>query len=114
VGRKRCCSHQEGEALFLCECARQDCTERLTVSLGPYEEVRQVPTHFLVAAGHEHVFPDAERLFETHNGYRVVEKFGEARIAAIKLDPRRRNGEGDLQAPASPAFERSRTRGSSR
>jgi hypothetical protein len=58
--------HQEGEALFLCECARQDCTERLTVSLGAYEEVRQVPTHFLVAAGHEHVFPDAERLFETH------------------------------------------------
>jgi hypothetical protein len=68
------------------------------VSLGAYEEVRQVPTHFLVAAGHEHVFPDAERLFETHNGYWVVEKFGEARLAAIKLDPRRRNGQGDLQA----------------
>ena len=38
----------------------------------------------------DHVFADVERIFAKRDGYFVVEKFGEAGVAAIELDPRRR------------------------
>jgi hypothetical protein len=75
---------------FTCECARQDCRERMMMSLDAYEEIRRVPTHFGVAPRMSHVFQDVERIFETFHGYWVVEKFGEAGLAATRLDPRLR------------------------
>lgn len=77
----------EREGQFLCECARGDCTKQVTVSLDDYEEIRRVPTHFLVA-GMNHVDPEIERIFAKREGYFVVEKFGKAGAAAIELDPR--------------------------
>jgi hypothetical protein len=77
---------------FLCECARQECMQPVSIPISAYEEVRRVPTHFAVAPGVEHVFADVERVFEEHGAYWVVEKFGVAGVAAIKLDPRRRTG----------------------
>jgi len=85
-----------GAAEFLCECASQDCMKPVSITVDAYEQVRRVPTHFAVAAGMEHVLPDVERIFEKHAGYWVVEKFGEAGVAAIKLDPRRRIGPVEL------------------
>jgi hypothetical protein len=41
-------------------------------------------------SGSDHVFAGVERIFAKRNGYFVVEKFGEAGVAAIELDPRRR------------------------
>lgn len=79
-----------GSADFLCECAREDCTHALRMTLNSYDEMRRVPTHFAVAAGIDHVFPDIERIFARRDGYLVVEKFGEAGIAAIRLDSRSR------------------------
>ena len=38
---------------FLCECSNVDCTLRLPLTLAAYEEVRAVPTQFVVAPGHE-------------------------------------------------------------
>jgi hypothetical protein len=75
---------------FLCECAGEDCTYPVQITLDAYEGIRRVPTHFAVAAGMDHVFPDVERIFANRSGYFVVEKFGEAALAAIKLDPRSR------------------------
>ena len=75
---------------FACECARQDCMEQVKLSLDTYEEIRRMPTHFVVAPAISHVFKDVERIFETHPRYWVVEKFGEAGLAATKLDPRLR------------------------
>jgi hypothetical protein len=75
---------------FTCECARQNCKEHMMMSLDAYDEIRRVPTHFGVAPRMSHVFPDVERIFETYRGYWVVEKFGEAGLAAMKLDPRSR------------------------
>jgi hypothetical protein len=80
------------EAEFLCECAKRECMKHVRIALEDYEELRRVPTHFAVSPGHGHVFPDVERLFETHSGYWVVEKYGQAGLAAIKLDPRSRAG----------------------
>jgi len=73
---------------FTCECARQDCKEHMMMSLDAYEEIRRVPTHFAVAPRMSHVFQDVERIFETYRGYWVVEQFGEAGLAATRLDPR--------------------------
>ncbi len=81
-----------GVVEFVCECAQPGCSEHLRMSLSDYEEIRRVPTHFAVAAGMEHVFPDVERIFAKRDGYFVVETFGQAGVAAIKLDPRSRRG----------------------
>jgi hypothetical protein len=75
---------------FTCECARRDCKERMMMSLDAYEEIRGVPTHFGIAPRMSHVFQDVERIFATYRGYWVVEKFGEAGLAATRLDPRSR------------------------
>jgi hypothetical protein len=47
----------------------------------------RIPTHFAVLPGHD--VPTVERVVETNERYVIVEKFGEAAITAIKLDPRR-------------------------
>ncbi len=78
------------DAEFLCECASQDCIKQVRLTLDDYEEIRRVPTHFVVADSMDHVFADVERIFAKRDGYFVVEKFGEAGVAAIELNPRRR------------------------
>ena len=76
---------------FLCECANRDCMEHVVMTLPEYEKIRQVPTHFLVLPGSDHLFLDIERVVEENDGYAVVEKFGEAGAMATKLDPRSRS-----------------------
>jgi hypothetical protein len=80
---------------FLCECARRDCAERVSMSLTAYEELRRVPTHFAVFPNMGHVFPEVERIFAKREGYFVLEKLGEAGVEATKLDPSRRNASTD-------------------
>jgi hypothetical protein len=75
------------QADFVCECADQACMERVKLTLGKYEEVRRVPTHFIVAPGH--IYREFERVVEQVDGYVVVEKFGEAGKEALKMDERR-------------------------
>ena len=79
----------ENGLLFLCECADESCTNSLLLTLAEYEQVRAVPTHFIVMAGH--VVPQVERVAREESGYWVVEKVGEAGSAAERLDPRRRS-----------------------
>jgi hypothetical protein len=76
-----------GRAVFVCECADEHCMEQVTVALGKYEEVRLVPTHFIVLPGH--VYGHFERVVEEVNGYVVVEKFGEAGKESVRRDERR-------------------------
>ena len=75
---------------FVCECADRECTDRLTLPQGKYEEVRRFPTHFVVVPGHVH--SEYERVVEQVDGYVVVEKFGEAAKEALKWDKRRPTG----------------------
>src|SRR2546423_4598557 len=71
------------ESEFLCECADRNCMEHVTMTLDEYEQVRRLPTHFLVLPGERHIFLEIERVVEEHDGYVVVEKFGDAgRMAA--------------------------------
>jgi hypothetical protein len=72
---------------FVCECADDSCMERIALTLDQYEELRRVPTHFVVKPSH--VYRQFERVVEEIDGFVVVEKFGEAGKQALRLDPRR-------------------------
>lgn len=74
---------------LICECADDRCTEPLMVTLAEYEQVRAVPTHFIVIAGH--VVPDVELVIRKESDYVVVQKIGEAGATAKQLDARHRS-----------------------
>jgi hypothetical protein len=76
-----------GAALvFLCECADLNCSTRLRLSRAEYEAVRAHPARFIVVPGH--VFFEAERVIEEHEGYLVVEKNADVRAVVERTDPR--------------------------
>ncbi len=75
----------------MCECADEHCKRTIVLSHDEYESTRRIPTHFVVMPGH--VVPDIERVVERNQRYSVVEKFGKAGVAAVRLDPRRRSPE---------------------
>jgi hypothetical protein len=64
------------EPVFLCECAKAECTQHVAVEPDVYLRVREEPRYFLVLPGHED--PQIERVVETHPDYLVVEKTGAA------------------------------------
>ena len=72
---------------WICECADETCTERIELTPQQYEEVRNNPTHFIVAPGEEHVIPDAESIFEKRGRYWVLEKEAAAAAVAENLEP---------------------------
>jgi hypothetical protein len=74
---------------FVCECSDPNCTHRISASLAEYEEVRDEPTTFLIAPGHEQ--GDIERIVADRGRFRIVEKVQEAvRRTVVRLDPRSR------------------------
>jgi hypothetical protein len=73
---------------WVCECADQDCSVRVTMTHADYDAIRAVPTRFVVGAGDEHVFPEIEDVIARHEHYWVVEKLGEAAKVATSVDPR--------------------------
>lgn len=73
---------------WACECARLDCVERIDMTLGEYEELRQAPERFAVAPSDAHVFVDFERVVVKNERYWVVEKIGVAAERAAELHHR--------------------------
>ena len=71
---------------IVCECSREECTDRIRVPYGTYEHVRQHPTYFIVVSGHRE--PSIERLLSVHHGYEIVEKIGVSARVADAQDPR--------------------------
>jgi hypothetical protein len=75
------------ETVFVCECADPDCHHRLRVPLETYERVREDPTRFIVAAGHEEA--PYERVVAKRRGYRIIEKLTRRLRAMVRRsDPR--------------------------
>jgi hypothetical protein len=73
---------------LVCECANENCTERIELTPEEYGSVRDNPTRFAVAPGEEHVYRDFEIVVELHERFWVVEKTGEAGDeAAEQHDP---------------------------
>ena len=74
---------------FVCECSDPNCTHRVSASLAEYERVRDEPTTFLVAPGHEQA--DIEQVVSDRGRFRIVEKVQEVvRRTVIRLDRRNR------------------------
>jgi hypothetical protein len=72
-------------AEYGCECASGACEQMVSLSIDEYEEVRSVPTHFVVA--HGHVDRRVELVVRETARYQVVEKLGVAAKVASRLDP---------------------------
>ncbi|HEU5215045.1 MAG TPA: hypothetical protein VFU30_05855 [Gaiellaceae bacterium] len=72
------------EPVFVCECANDACTERLTVDPDTYRRVRREPRRFLVLPGHQD--PQLERVVEIHRDFLIVEKTGVAGQVAEKTE----------------------------
>lgn len=78
---------QSDEATFVCECSDVDCIHRITAQLDDYERVRQEPTYFILAPGHEAAA--FERVVRRRRGYWVVEKVESTmRRIVRRLNPR--------------------------
>ena len=60
----------------VCECTREECTERIAVAFVDYEAVRETPTRFIVVPGHAD--PTCERVVSSNDLSCTVEKFGDA------------------------------------
>ena len=74
-----------------CECANATCEQMVALTVDEYEEVRRVPTHFVVARGH--VDSRVEFVVRETSRYQVVEKFGVAAEVATRLDPHPPHGQ---------------------
>jgi hypothetical protein len=75
------------ETLFVCECADAGCHHRVEVPLETYEEVRENPTRFIVAEGHEEA--SFEQVVSRRRGFAIIEKMTRRlRTLVRKSDPR--------------------------
>jgi hypothetical protein len=73
-----------GTMTVLCECGRIDCIEQIELTVDEYRELRSDSTHFAVKPDHE--IPDVEDVVKRREGYFVVAKGEEARLAADRAD----------------------------
>src|SRR5437016_2430402 len=64
------------QAVFICECSSDSCTEHVLVDDDTYRRVREHPRRFLVLPGHEDDM--VESIVDTHPNYLIVEKTGAA------------------------------------
>ena len=69
---------------WICECGNERCATRVAMTRDEYEAVRAVDTHFAVAPGDAHFFPDIERIVARQERYWVVEKLGVAATVAAE------------------------------
>jgi hypothetical protein len=83
---------RQSEGVFVCECGRVGCNDRVKLSLEQYEAVRTGFDRFLVAPGHE--LAEMEDVIERNPGYFVVAKRGIAGAVAEQTDPRSDDQDG--------------------
>jgi hypothetical protein len=70
--------------IVLCECADEDCAQRLELTRPEYEKVRSDPTWFVVA--HTHVDPEIEVVIGRTDRFEMVQKIGVGMDVATRLD----------------------------
>jgi hypothetical protein len=74
---------------WVCECADQTCSERISLTMEEYELVRASPIRFAIAPSAEHFVEELEVVVAKNNRFWIVEKTGTAGELAAKTDPRR-------------------------
>jgi hypothetical protein len=76
---------------FHCECATQACLQTIELPPSEYDRIASHRARFVVVPGHE--LSSVETVVESHSGYLVVEKTGEARAEIEREHPRPRHQE---------------------
>ena len=71
---------------IICECSNGECVKPLSVSPSEYEEARIDATTFIVQTGHEDLL--VERVLRVRGDHTLVQKVGDAAVAAVATDPR--------------------------
>lgn len=76
------------DAMFICECSDQTCTERIGATLDEYEQVREHGDTFMLVPGHEDT--SIERVVERpRKRLTIVKKVNEVVARTVRrLDPR--------------------------
>jgi hypothetical protein len=62
----------EGPLEFICECSREECTEKVSLAADEYNGVRSSPTLFVIVPGHETL--KVERVVDVNERFMLVEK----------------------------------------
>lgn len=65
---------------FYCECSNIDCRQRIPLTAANYSNLHKSQRWFIALTGHE--TPEIEKIVSKHDGFSVVEKFGE--IPSVK------------------------------
>ena len=73
---------------WICECANDECFDKIEMTHEEYESVRAGERRFFVKPDDGHVVSEAELVVERHERYWVVEKIGLAGAIAEREDPR--------------------------
>jgi hypothetical protein len=73
-------------AEFVCECSSEECHQPVQMTRAEYEEVRNDPSHFLVAPGHVANGEVERKVAETERFWVVAKEAGARRIA-VEEDP---------------------------
>lgn len=75
----------EGDIHFYCECADENCRERIRVRLDTYKDIHAARNRFLIIPGHD--ARNIERIVEKRPEYSVVEKYERPPERAGRLQP---------------------------
>ena len=59
---------------FLCECPVEDCVEILRLTPAEYAAIREDPSHFMTAVGHEEHEKPLGQVVARNTGYVVIQK----------------------------------------
>ena len=65
-------AHEQETREYICECGDAGCTKGIVLTHGEYESVRDHPTRFAIAIGHE--IDRIERVVALNSHFTVVEK----------------------------------------
>lgn len=76
--------------IVVCECADEDCAQRLELTRPEYEAARSEPVLFVVA--HGHVEPEIEEVVSRTERYELVRKIGVGREIATRLESTSESG----------------------
>jgi hypothetical protein len=74
---RRVAFEQDADAIdelvpFVCECGDPECVEGMEMTVDDFTSAHSAPDRFAVKPGH--VFPEAERVLESHDRFWLVEK----------------------------------------
>ncbi|HET9098330.1 MAG TPA: hypothetical protein VFN51_01815 [Candidatus Saccharimonadales bacterium] len=77
--------HDSSLFSFYCECADENCAERISMTLAEYKNIHKNRKRFVIVPGHE--VKSLEKVVMTRTGFTVVEKFTNPPEQPEKLNP---------------------------